>query len=125
MKYKLIVRNFQWHYYYLLSRPGFEPGTSPKIFEHSSTELSESLISYCHRQKKITFCFLNFSEWCMEALDQTIDFETIQSDELNNLLGKFYVEAAPKFSEKRSKEMPQAQSQEYHKKLDEKYKSCN
>ena len=51
----------------------------------------------------------------MEALDQTVDFETIQSDELNNLLGKCYAESAPKFSEKRSKEMPQAQSQEYHK----------
>ena len=43
----------------------------------------------------------------MEALDQTVDFETIQSDELNNLLGKFYAEAVPKFSEKRSKEIPQ------------------
>jgi hypothetical protein len=51
----------------------------------------------------------------MEALDQTVDFETIQSDELNNLLDKFYAEAAPIFSKNRSKEMPQAQSQEYHK----------
>jgi hypothetical protein len=49
------------------------------------------------------------------SLDQTVDFETSQSDELNNLLGKFYAEAAPIFSKKRSKETPQAQSQEYHK----------
>ncbi|CAC5385822.1 unnamed protein product [Mytilus coruscus] len=36
-------------------------------------------------------------------------------EELNNVLGKFYAEATPKFSEKRGKEMSTAQSKEYHK----------
>ena len=48
LKYKLIVSNFQWQYYYLLSRPGLEPGTSQTKFERSSTELSEFVVSYCN-----------------------------------------------------------------------------
>ncbi|XP_052105474.1 uncharacterized protein LOC127738312 [Mytilus californianus] len=56
-----------------------------------------------------------FQEWCMEALDQVLDFATTETEELNNVLGKFYAEATPKFSEKRGKEMSTAQSKEYHK----------
>ncbi|CAC5424077.1 unnamed protein product [Mytilus coruscus] len=56
-----------------------------------------------------------FQEWCMEALDQILDFATTETEELNNVLGKFYAEATPKFSEKRGKEMSTAQSKEYHK----------
>jgi hypothetical protein len=40
----------------------------------------------------------------MEALDQTVDFETIQSDELNNLLDKFMqrlLRYFPKYTAKR------------------------
>ncbi|CAC5412750.1 unnamed protein product [Mytilus coruscus] len=54
-------------------------------------------------------------QWCMEALDQVLDFATTETEELNNVLGKFYAEATPKFSEKRGKEMSTAQSKEYHK----------
>ncbi|CAC5386248.1 unnamed protein product [Mytilus coruscus] len=37
---------------------------------------------------------------CMEALDQVLDLATTETEELNNVLGKFYAEATPKFSEK-------------------------
>ncbi|CAC5410028.1 unnamed protein product [Mytilus coruscus] len=32
-----------------------------------------------------------FQEWCMKALDQVLDFATIETEELNNVLGKFYL----------------------------------
>ncbi|CAC5370793.1 unnamed protein product [Mytilus coruscus] len=44
-----------------------------------------------------------FQEWCMEALDQVLISQLLKTEELNNVLGKFYAEATPKFSEKEAR----------------------
>ena len=51
----------------------------------------------------------------METLNTTVDFQSISSDDLNNMLSKFYAEASPKSSEKREKELTEPLAQEYHK----------
>ncbi|CAC5410636.1 unnamed protein product [Mytilus coruscus] len=58
---------------------------------------------------------ISFSAWCSERLQKTVDFNTINEENLNESLRKFYAEAQPKNLNKRIQSMPENMAQEYHK----------
>ena len=55
------------------------------------------------------------TEWSLEALGCTTDFASISCSDLDQRLGEFYAEAAPKPNQSRAKQMAAEQANEYTK----------
>ena len=75
--------------------------------------MHRSFCWFCHEAAHITA--LLFSEWSSESCGAETDFATVEAEELNSKLRKFYLEATPKAVEHRQKSMPEHHASEYHK----------